>query len=85
MQDEYLEWILPTEELTIRNLLDFCLGYNEYDILDNNGELTKHIDNTVVKNVYVESKSKYDFLLELCQIGMFNISFDKRFKIWRVF
>lgn len=84
MQEEYMKSIPPTEEVTIERLLNSCLGFGAYDIIDNGG-LADHIKNTVVKQVSVESKSKYDFLLELCQIGMFNISFDKRFKIWRVF
>lgn len=85
MQDEYMKSIKPTEEFTLKRLLDSCLGVGEYDIIDNGNGLESHINNTVVKQVSVESKTKYDFLLELCQIGMFNISFDTRFKIWRVF
>jgi hypothetical protein len=86
MQEEYLSSIGPAEERTIKELLDYTLGIGAYDIVDDDkGSIESHINNTVVKQVFSEAKSKYDFLLELCQIGMFNISFDTRFKIWRVF
>ena len=86
MQEEYLPSIGPVEERTIKELLDYVLGIGTYDIVDDDkGSIESHINNTVVKQVFSEAKSKYDFLLELCQIGLFNISFDTRFKIWRVF
>lgn len=86
MQDEYLASIGPVETMTIKKLLDYVLGDGNYDIVDDgSGSLANHINNTVVKQVLSEAKTKYDFLLELCQIGCFNISFDTRFKIWRVF
>jgi hypothetical protein len=86
MQEEYLPSFGPAEERTIKELLDYALGIGTYDIVDDDkGSIESHIKNTVVKQVFSEAKSKYDFLLELCQIGLFNISFDTRFKIWRVF